>query len=145
MNQVNLLGRICNELELKYTQGDKPMAVLKFSVAIQRDKEHADFIGCVAFGKTAEVISKYFCKGARIAISGRLSTNSYTNKNGQKVTSTEVLVGSIDFIEKKQQSAEPQMNPSAEPAQQPQAQASPFGNAGFMDIPSDFSSDGLPF
>ena len=101
MNTVCLLGRITRDLELKYSQNN--MAVCKFSVAIDRrtKEKETDFINCVAFGKTAEFLNSYFGKGRAIAITGHIQTGSYTNKDGNKVYTTEVICDSLDFADSK--------------------------------------------
>ncbi|MDE6182475.1 MAG: single-stranded DNA-binding protein [Eubacteriales bacterium] len=112
MNKVILMGRLTRDVELKYTNGKEPVAIGKFSLAVSRrfkkeGEPDADFINCVAFGKTAEFISKYFTKGKMIAIVGRIQTGSYTNQNGQKVYTTDVLVEEANFCgEKKSENDE---------------------------------------
>lgn len=101
MNKVILMGRITRDLELKYTQGNEPISVLKFNIAVNRkfkkeNENNVDFINCVAFNKTAEFISKYFTKGKLIAIIGEIRVNSY-EKDGNKLKSTEILVESVEF------------------------------------------------
>ena len=117
MNHVQLLGRLSRDVDL-YQNGESSTA--KFTVACDRSYKKeggptADFISCVAFGKTAETISKYFIKGNKIAISGRIQTSNYTNKEGNKVYTTDVAVESFEFVESKnsgsqqtQQTAPPQ-------------------------------------
>lgn len=106
MNKVILVGRLSKDPEARYTQGDNPMCVARYSIAVdrrfKRDGEPtADFINCVAFGKTGEFAEKYFTKGMRVAVSGRLTTNSYTNKDGVKVYTTEVTVEEHEFAQSK--------------------------------------------
>lgn len=103
MNVVTLLGRMTKDAEVRYSQGDNQTAVARFAIAVDRKSKDAgtDFINCVAFGKTAEVIEKYFGKGKRIGIVGHIQTGSYTNKEGAKVYTTDVVVDSLDFIELK--------------------------------------------
>ena len=108
MNKVILIGRLTRDPEIKYTQAaQEPLAVARFNLAVARrvskkDGEgQADFISCVAFGKVAEVIEKYLKKGAQVAISGRIQTGSYTNKEGQKVYTTDVVVEEHEFCESK--------------------------------------------
>ena len=105
MNNVNLIGRITKDLELKYSQAAEPMAILKFTLAVNRmKKDEADFINCLAFGKTAENISKFFGKGKLIGLNGHIQTGSYDNKEGNKVYTTEVVVDKFDFLEKRDSS-----------------------------------------
>lgn len=102
MNKVILLGNLTRDVEVKFTAGDNPLAIGRFTIAVTRpyqkgkDKE-SDFINCVSFGKTAENIGKYFSKGNKIAVSGRLQISSYTDSNGQKRYSTDVVVEDFDF------------------------------------------------
>ena len=106
MNIVMLIGRTTADPEVRYTQGEKSMAVARFSLAVDRrfkkDGEQAtDFINCVAFGKTAEFFEKYIHKGVKIAIQGRIQTGSY-EKDGQKRYTTDVIVEQVEFAESKQ-------------------------------------------
>lgn len=103
MNVVTLLGRMTKDAEVRYSQGDNQTAVARFAIAVDRKSKDAgtDFINCVAFGKIAEVIEKYFGKGKRIGIVGHIQTGSYTNKEGAKVYTTDVVVDALDFIELK--------------------------------------------
>ena len=95
MNQVILMGRLTKDPEIKYTQGDNAMAIAKYNLAVDRMKKgEADFISCIAFGKSAEFAEKYLHKGTKIAVTGRIQTGSYTNKDGQKVYTTDVIVSS---------------------------------------------------
>lgn len=107
MNKVIIIGRFTRDPEIKYSTGENATATARFSLAVNRrfkNKEgnyDADFINCVAFGKTAEFIEKYFTKGMAIGITGRIQTGSYTNKEGQKVYTTDVVVEETEFIESK--------------------------------------------
>ena len=107
MNKVIIIGRFTRDPEVKYTTGENATATARFSLAVNRrfkNKEgnyDADFINCVAFGKTAEFIEKYFTKGMAIGITGRIQTGSYTNKEGQKVYTTDVVVEETEFVESK--------------------------------------------
>lgn len=106
MNKVTMLARTATEIELKYSSGDEKTAVGTFRIAVNRRKKgESDFFNCTAFGATAENIAKYFHKGDRILISGRLENNQYTNKEGQKVTTTRIIVEEFDFIESKKDEA----------------------------------------
>ena len=108
MNHIALIGNICKDIEVRYTQGNEPMAVARFSVAVQRKTKNSqgqydsDFISCIAFGKTAENISKFFGKGSKIGVEGRIQTGSYTKQDGTKVYTTDVVVEGFDFCEKAQ-------------------------------------------
>ena len=107
MNKVVIIGRFTRDPEIKYSTGENATATARFSLAVNRrfkNKEgnyDADFINCVAFGKTAEFIEKYFTKGMAIGITGRIQTGSYTNKEGQKVYTTDVVVEETEFVESK--------------------------------------------
>lgn len=109
MNIVSLVGRLTRDPEVKYTSGDKQIAVARFTVACNRKykkegEQEADFISCVAFGKVSEFIERYFQKGNAIGINGYIQTGSYTNKDGQKVYTTDVLVESVEFVGSKNES-----------------------------------------
>ena len=134
MNSVQLLGRLTRDPEVRYTAGDNPTAVARFTVACNRKykknaEQEADFISCMAFGKTAEFIERYFNKGSSIALNGRIQTGSYTNKDGQKVYTTDVVVDSLEFVGKK--SDDNSANESKP-------------NNDFMNIPDGIEED-LPF
>lgn len=107
MNKVVLMGRLTRDPEVRYSQGENPLAIARYTLAVDRrfkkDKEEqsADFIQCVAFGKSGEFAEKYFHKGIKITISGRIQTGSYTNKDGQKIYTTEVVVEDQEFAESK--------------------------------------------
>ena len=99
MNNVILMGRLTRDPELKYSQARK--AYCRFTVAVNRDfnKDEADFINCLAFGKTAETIAEWLGKGRRIALQGRIQTGSYQNSNGDTVYTTEVVADRFEFID----------------------------------------------
>lgn len=104
MNTVNLVGRFTRDPEIRYT--DNGLSIARFSIAVDRRIKTdggaaADFISCIAFGKTAEFIEKYFGKGQRIGLSGRIQTGSYTNKDGNKVYTTDVVAENVEFVESK--------------------------------------------
>lgn len=105
MNKVILIGRPTTDPEVNYTTGDNPTAVAKFNLAVnrkvRRDGEpEADFIRCVAFGKNGEFAEKYVRKGVKIAVEGRIQTGSYTNRDGQRVYTTDVVVEGFDFADR---------------------------------------------
>ena len=138
MNKTILIGRSTKDADVRYSQGDKPMAIARISLAVDRKFKQdgqptADFINCIAFGKTAEVIEKYVAKGTKIAVVGHIQTGSYTNKDGQKVYTTDVVIDELEFCESKNSE---QSNNHPAPA--------PNGDMGFMNIP-DGISDELPF
>lgn len=104
MNKVVLVGRLTKEPEVKYTQDEKNMAIAKYTLAVNRrfhreNETAADFINCVVFGKLAEFAEKYFHKGMRVAISGRIQTGSYVNKDGVRIYQTEIFVEEQEFAE----------------------------------------------
>lgn len=107
MNKSMLIGRFTRDPEVRYTQGDNSIAIARFNLAVDRrfnrnnEENTADFIPCVAFGKTAEFIEKYFTKGKKIAVCGRLQSGSYTNKDGVKVYTLDVIVEEAEFVESK--------------------------------------------
>ena len=98
MNRVILIGRLTKDPDVRYSQSG--MSIARYTVAVDRYKdETADFIPCIAFGKTAEAAEKYLAKGNRVAVSGRIQTGSYTNKDGYKVYTTDVVVENQEFID----------------------------------------------
>lgn len=105
MNNVNLIGYIGRDIQSRYTTGDKPMAVARFSVGVNRNKEETDWINCVAFGRTAENIDQYFHKGSQIGITGHIQTGSY-KKDGVEHYTTDVVVDRFDFVGKKEDKTE---------------------------------------
>ncbi len=112
MNKVILMGRLTRDPEVRYSQGDNPMAIARYTLAVDRrftrnnsDGNTADFIGCVAFGKSGEFAEKYFRKGLKILVTGRIQTGSYTNKDGVKVYTTDVVVEDQEFAESKNSSS----------------------------------------
>ena len=137
MNKVVLVGRLTRDPEVRYSQGDNATAVARYTLAVdrrfRRDGEPtADFIPCVIFGRSAEFAEKYFHQGMRVSISGRIQTGSYTNKDGVKVYTTEVIVEEQEFAESKA---------AGQTAQQIPASAS---EDGFMEIPDGLEEE-LPF
>jgi single-strand DNA-binding protein len=140
MNKVILVGRICRDIEVRYSQGDKPTAVARFSVAVDRKfktdgQPEADFPSCIAFGKTAEFLEKYFSKGMKIVVEGRLTTGSY-EKDGVKHYTTDVTVENVEFAEGKREDGSQGRSSRPEPS-------AAMGD-GFMNIP-DGIEEGLPF
>lgn len=106
MNKVILMGRLTKEPEVRYTNGNEPLCISRYTLAVDRkynrtEEENTDFIRCVAFGKSGEHAEMYFHKGTKIAITGRIQTGSYTDRNGQKVFTTEVVVEEQEFAESK--------------------------------------------
>lgn len=139
MNHVSIVGRMCAEPEVRYTQGDNALCIASFTVAIDRRNRNAeqtaDFPNCVAFGKTAEFIEKYFHKGMRIGGTGRIQTRNYEGRDGKKVYVTEIVLEQVEFVESKQQAG-----------QQSKRQTAPPSDSldGFMNIPDDMEEE-LPF
>ena len=113
MNKVILCGRLTRDPEVRYSQSAEPLAIARYTLAVDRrrsrnsdqNEQTADFISMVAFGKTAEFAEKYYKKGTKIIVSGRIQTGSYTNKEGVKVYTTEVVVEEQEFAESKSASA----------------------------------------
>lgn len=107
MNKSILLGRLTSDPEIRYTQGDQASCIARFTVAADRkykkqgEESVADFINCVAFGKTGEFVEKYFAKGDKILVCGRLQSGSYTNKDGVKVYTVDIIVEEVDFAGEK--------------------------------------------
>ena len=109
MNRVIEIGRLTKDPDVRWTQGNPQTCIARFTLAVDRrfkkdGEASADFISCVAFGKTAEFIEKYFRQGNKAVIEGRIQTGSYTNKDGQKVYTTDVVVESVEFGESKKAS-----------------------------------------
>ncbi len=104
MNKVILMGRLTRDPEVRYTSGENSLAIARYTLAVDRKIRKdgdatADFIPCVVFGRSAEFVEKYFRKGLKITIAGRIQTGSYTNRDGQKVYTTEVVVEEQEFAE----------------------------------------------
>ena len=110
MNKVILMGRLTRDPEVRYSAGENSLAIARYTLAVdrrfRRDGEAtADFINCVSFGKTAEFAEKYYRQGLKIVVSGRIQTGSYTNREGQKVYTTEVVVEETYFADSKRDGA----------------------------------------
>ena len=146
MNKVILMGRLTRDPEVRYSQGENPLAIARYTLAVdrrfRRDGEAtADFIPCVAFGRQAEHAERYYRQGLRVTVFGRIQTGSYTNKDGVKVYTTEVVVEEQEFAESKAASdANAGGFHQAAPAPAPSA---PAGD-GFMNIPDGIDEE-LPF
>lgn len=141
MNKIILMGRLTRDPEIRYSQGENSMAVGRFSIAVdrkyQRDEDiKTDFFNCITFGKLAEFVEKYLKKGIKIVVTGRIQNNNYTNKNGEKVYSIQIIADEIEFAESK---AASQRN-NADNGQPSALDVTPDG---FMSIPAGF--DDLPF
>lgn len=144
MNNVSLVGRLVRDPEVRYGQNES-VSVAKFSLAVERKWKRdgeptVDFINCTVFGKSAEFTEKYFRKGMRVAITGRIQTGSYKNKDGQTVFTAEIIVESQEIAQSKSESNESPTHSNAE------AGKSPYGSSGddFMSIPEG-AEDELPF
>ena len=139
MNKVVLMGRLTRDPDVHYTGDNNQMGVARYSLAVDRrfkreGEPTADFISCVAFGKGAEFADKYLKKGTKIAVTGRIQTGSYTNKDGQRVYTTDVIVEEQEFAESKSASA-------GTTASAPTGQK----DTSFINVPDDLGSDELPF
>lgn len=135
MNKSILIGRLAADPEVRYSQGENSTCVARYRLAVDRrikkdGEQSADFIPCIAFGRAGEFAEKYFRKGMKIAVTGRIQTGSYTNKDGQKVYTTDVVVEEQEFCESKSSSTAPESAPQT-------------NNDGFMSIPDGL--DELPF
>ena len=145
MNKVILMGRLTRDAEVRYSQGENSTAIARFSLAVDRrfrrdgDEQTADFINCVAFGRTAEFMERFGRKGTKFVAEGRIQTGSYTNKDGQRVYTTDVVVEEQEFAESKSAS---ESNAGFAPAERP-APSSAAGD-GFMNIPDGIDEE-LPF
>ena len=149
MNKVILVGRLTRDPEVRYSQNnDGSMAIARYALAVDRqrgsnngDQPSADFINIVAFGKNGEFAEKYLRKGMKILVEGRIQTGSYTNKDNQKVYTTDVVVERHEFVESK---AASQQSSAPVQAQAPAAPAQPSAEDGFMNIPDGIDEE-LPF
>lgn len=140
MNRVILMGRLTRDPDIRYTSGENSMAVARYTLAIDRaikkqGEQSADFINCVAFSKAAEFAEKYFRQGMRVLVSGRLQTGNYTNREGQKVYTTDVILDSQEFADSRGESARGGSK----------KQEANVDEDGFMNIPDGVDDEGLPF
>lgn len=138
MNKVILMGRLTRDPEVRYSQGAQPLAIARYTLAVDRrgskqGEQPADFINCIAFGKSGEFAEKYLHQGTKIVVTGRIQTGSYINRDGQKVYTTDVVVEEQEFAESKK---------NTQPAPEP---APAGGYEGFMNIPDNVEDEGLPF
>ena len=147
------MGRLTRDPDVKYSQGDNPIAIARYTLAVDRrfrrdsgDGQTADFIGCVAFRNNAEFAEKYFRQGTKIVVEGRIQTGSYTNNDGQKVYTTDVVVEYSEFAESKRSNVD--NNNSGSNSAGNTADAYPSGTTagpdGFMNIPDGIDEE-LPF
>ena len=152
MNKVILIGRLTRDPDVRYSQGQsgEQLCIARYTLAVDRrgrrsgntnDQQTADFIGCVGFGKSGEFAEKYLKQGTKICVTGRIQTGSYTNKDGQKVYTTDVVVEDQEFVESKNSAGAGQgtgYTPQTAPAQES------VGAEGFMNVPDGIEDD-LPF
>ena len=148
MNKAILIGRLTRDPEVRYSQGESSTAVARFTLAVDRrfkragETQDADFIGCVAFGKQAEFVEKYFKQGMKMVAVGRIQTGSYTNKDGQKVYTTDVVAEDIEFAESKGSNGDSGYQGGNHRESRPEP-SSAMGD-GFMNIPDGIDEE-LPF
>ena len=149
MNKVILMGRLTRDPEVRYSQGETPLAIARYTLAVDRrfnrnnggdNQQTADFISCVAFGRSGEFAERYLRKGTKIAITGRIQTGSYTNRDGQTVYTTEVVVEDQEFAESKNSNSGSDGGYTGN-----NRPAAPSGAGdGFMNIPDGIDEE-LPF
>lgn len=147
MNKVILMGRLTRDPDVRYSQGaNGNMAIARFSLAVDRrfqrqdaqgEQANADFISCVAFGKQGEFVEKYFHKGMKMVLTGRIQTGSYTNKEGSKVYTTDVVAEEIEFAESK--------NAQGSGSNEGYTRNPAPADDGFMNIPTDGIESEIPF
>lgn len=139
MNKIILMGRLTKDPEVKYSQGEKPMAIARYTLAVERKfkrdgEPNADFINCISFGKNGEFAERYLRKGMKILVEGRWQSGSYTNRDGQKVYTNDCVVESCEFAESKNASQQNEQNSRPQPSN---------SDDGFMQIPDNMED--LPF
>lgn len=153
MNRVVLMGRLTRDPEIRYSNGENALAIARFTLAVdrrfnRREDQTADFITCKVFGKQAEFAERFLRQGIKVAASGRIETGSYTNRDGQKVYTTEVVLDEIEFAESKaaNDAARGGMGGGYQSAPAPAPMPGPMGAAGdgFMNIPDGIDEE-LPF
>ena len=152
MNRVILMGSLTRDPEVRYSQGERSMAIARYTLAVDRrgrrsqdgdQGQTADFINIVALDRAGEFAEKYFRQGMRVLVSGRIQTGSYVNRDGQKVYTTDVIVEDQEFAESKNAYQGAGHDGGYQAAQRP-APASAIGD-GFMNIPDGVEDEGLPF
>ncbi|MDY2923126.1 MAG: single-stranded DNA-binding protein [Eubacterium sp.] len=146
MNKVILMGNLTRDPEIRYTQSENSMAIARFSLAVNRrfarqGDTDVDFFNCTAFGRQAEFVEKYFKQGSRMLLTGRVQNDNYTNKNGEKVYSVQIIAEEIEFAERKSTADANAAAFQAGGAPQPTAAKA---DDDFMDLPTGIE-DGLPF
>ncbi len=147
MNKVILMGRLTRDPDVRYSQGESASAVARYTLAVDRrfkrdGEQSADFISCVAFGRAAEFAEKYLRQGTKICVTGRIQTGSYTNRDGQKVYTTDVVIEEQEFAESKNASGQGAPADNYQSASRPTPSAA--SGDGFMDIPEGIVEE-LPF
>ena len=155
MNKVILMGRLTRDPDIRYSAGDNSMAIARYTLAVDRrftrrddqNGQTADFIGCVAFGRSAEFAERYLHQGTKVVVTGRIQTGSYTNRDGQKVYTTDVIVEDQEFAESKAAASERGVYTAPSAPQQRPAEPVPSeasAGDGFMNIPDGIDEE-LPF
>ena len=144
MNRVILMARLTRDPEVRYPQGERSMAIARYTLAVDRggrrnqdgDQQSADFIPCVAFDRAAEFAEKYFRQGMRVLVSGRIQTGSYVNREGRKIYTTDIIVQEQEFADSRNAGS------GQEQILQPQGE---YIGDGFMNVPDGLDDEGLPF
>ena len=149
MNKVILMGNLTRDPEVRYSQGESSMAVAKFSIAVNRRFSRqgdvdTDFFNCTAFGKQAEFVEKYLRQGTKVVITGRVQNDNYTNKEGQKVYSVQIIVEEIEFAESKNASSAGAAGGGSSYQAGSRPSPSQAAGEGFMSIPEG-AEESLPF
>ena len=150
MNKVLLMGRLTRDPDVRYSQGANATAVARYTLAVDRrfkrdnDTQTADFISCVAFGRSAEFAEKYLHQGTKLVVTGRIQTGSYTNKDGQRVYTTDVIVEDQEFAESKANGGGFSRESESGFAPADFTPATPEAGSGFMNIPDGIDEE-LPF
>ncbi len=150
MNRVILMGRLTRDPDIRYSQNDQSLAIARYTLAVDRrgrrdgsdGQQTADFISCVAFGRQAEFAEKYLRKGMRIAVTGRIQTGSYTNRDGQKVYTTDVVIEDHEFCESKNSGSQSGYSQGYNSGSRPEPENAV--SDGFMNIPDGIDEE-LPF
>lgn len=148
MNKVILMGRLTRDPDVRVSTGERSMSIARYTLAVDRrgrrsdnGEQTADFISCVAFDRAAEFAEKYLHQGTKVVVTGRIQTGSYTNKDGQKVYTTDVVVEDQEFAESKAAGAN---NGGFAPSDRPMPAAAALAD-GFMNLPMGVEDEGLPF
>ena len=147
MNKIILMGNLTRDPEIRYSQGENSVAIARFGIAVNRRYKNqgetdTDFFNCTAFGRQAEFVEKYFHKGSRMLLSGRVQNDNYTNNNGEKVYSVQIIAEDVEFAERKSVADANASQSGNSSSGAPQSNAT--ANDDFMNIPEGIE-DGLPF